>query len=308
MKEKSYQVTGMTCSACSAAVSRAVGKLDGVHTADVNLATETLRVSYDESKLDFNAIQAAVERAGYGLVEPQVLKRAELGVDGMTCASCSSAVERALKKLDGVEEPSVNLATNRAAFSYDPTKVKLAQVREAITKAGYTPLDLASEDTRDAEQEKREKALRLMRLRLIVAIVFAAPILYIAMAHMFPTLGVPLPAFMNPHTFPLVFALVQLVLTIPVLIAGGGTASGQLVGFAVILQEPRCRSAHAAIVDCHATPFRPGPDCRPLQARAMRNRTLGMTERLYSFPAHTGLLPHPRRAPSSPPHRQRPTG
>jgi len=221
MKESTYTVTGMTCSACSAAVSRAVNKLDGVHTADVNLATETLRVSYDESKLDINAIKAAVERAGYGLVEPQALKRAELGVDGMTCASCSSAVERALKKLDGVEEPSVNLATNRAAFSYDPTKVKLAQVREAITKAGYTPLDLASEDTRDAEQEKREKALRLMRLRLIVAIVFAAPILYIAMAHMFPTLGVPLPAFMNPHTFPLVFALVQLVLTIPVLIAGG---------------------------------------------------------------------------------------
>ena len=221
MKESTYNVTGMTCSACSAAVSRAVNKLDGVNTADVNLATETLRVSYDESKLDFNAIKAAVERAGYGLVEPQALKRAELGVDGMTCASCSSAVERALRKLDGVEEPSVNLATNRAAFSYDPTKVKLAQVREAITKAGYTPLDLASEDTRDAEQEKREKALRLMRLRLIVAIVFAAPILYIAMAHMFPTLGVPLPAFMNPHVFPLTFALVQLVLTIPVLIAGG---------------------------------------------------------------------------------------
>ena len=94
-------------------------------------------------------------------------------------------------------------------------------MREAITKSGYTPLDLATEDTRDAEQEKREKALRLMRLRLIIAIVFAAPILYIAMAHMFPALGVPLPEFMNPHMFPLVFALVQLGLTIPVLIAGG---------------------------------------------------------------------------------------
>lgn len=221
MKEQSYQVTGMTCSACSAAVQRAVGKLDGVDHAEVNLATETLRVQFDESQVDFDKLKDAVEHAGYGLVEPQVLKRAELGVDGMTCASCSSAVERELKKLDGVSEASVNLATNRAAFSYDPAKVKLAQVREAITKSGYTPLDLATEDTRDAEQEKREKALRLMRLRLIIAIVFAAPILYIAMAHMFPTLGVPLPDFMNPHMFPLVFALVQLGLTIPVLIAGG---------------------------------------------------------------------------------------
>lgn len=221
MKEQSYKVTGMTCSACSAAVQRTVSKMEGVSQAEVNLATETLRVSFDENNVDFNKLQAAVERAGYGLVEPQGLKRAELGVDGMTCASCSSAVERALKKLDGVSEASVNLATNRAAFSYDPTKVKLTQVREAITKAGYTPMDLATEDTRDAEQEKREKALRLMRFRLITAIIFSAPILYIAMAHMFPKLGVPLPAFMNPHTFPLVFAFVQLLLTIPVLIAGG---------------------------------------------------------------------------------------
>jgi len=221
MKEQSYQVTGMTCSACSAAVQRAVGKLDGVDHAEVNLATETLRVQFDESQVDFDKLKDVVEHAGYGLVEPQVIKRAELGVDGMTWASCSSAVERALKKLDGVSEASVNLATNRAAFSYDPAKVKLAQVREAITKSGYTPLDLATEDTRDAEQEKREKALRLMRLRLIIAIVFAAPILYISMAHMFPSLGVPLPEFMNPHMYPLVFALVQLGLTIPVLIAGG---------------------------------------------------------------------------------------
>jgi Cu+-exporting ATPase len=139
----------------------------------------------------------------------------------MTCASCSAAVERALKKLDGVSEASVNLATNRAAFSYDPAKVKLAQIREAITKASYTPLDLAAEDTRDAEQETREKALRVMRIRLITAAVFALPILYIAMAHMFPSLGVPLPAFMNPHNFPLVFALVQLFLSVPVMLAGG---------------------------------------------------------------------------------------
>ncbi|MEN6637139.1 MAG: heavy metal translocating P-type ATPase [Clostridiaceae bacterium] len=221
MKEQNYQVTGMTCSACSAAVQRAVGKMEGVDHAEVNLATETLRVQFDEAKVDFDKLQAAVTRAGYGLEAPQVLKHAELGVEGMTCASCSSAVERALKKLDGVSEPSVNLATNRATFSYDPTKVKLVQVREAITKAGYTPLDLATEDTRNAEQEKREKALKRMRLRLIIAIVFATPILYIAMAHMFPKLGVPLPAFMNPHVFPLVFALVQLFLTIPVLIAGG---------------------------------------------------------------------------------------
>ena len=221
MKESRYTVTGMTCSACSAHVQRAASKVPGVTSAEVNLANETLTVQYDESKADFGAVLQAVEQAGYGLVAPQTGKRAELGVDGMTCASCSAAVERALKKLDGVTDVSVNLATNRAAFVYDPAKVKLQQVREAITKAGYVPLDLTSEDTRDLDRERRERALLVMRVRLIVAAVFAAPILYIAMAHMFPALGVPLPAFLNPHTHPLVFALVQLLLTIPVLFAGG---------------------------------------------------------------------------------------
>lgn len=221
MKESRYTVTGMTCASCSAHVQRAASKVPGVTSAEVNLANETLTVQYDESKANFDTFRQAVEQAGYGLIAPQVGKHAELGVDGMTCASCSAAVERALKKLDGVTEASVNLATNRATFVYDPAKVKLAQVREAITKAGYTPLDLESEDTHDVDRERRERALLVMRIRLIVAAVFAAPILYIAMAHMFPALGVPLPSFMNPHSFPLVFALVQLLLTIPVLLAGG---------------------------------------------------------------------------------------
>ena len=112
----------MTCSACSAHVQRAVSKLDGVTSAEVNLATETLRVVYDESKVGFEQMKTVVEDAGYGLTVPQMIKRAELGVDGMTCASCSAAVERSIKKLDGVTEASVNLATNRAAFSYDPSK------------------------------------------------------------------------------------------------------------------------------------------------------------------------------------------
>ena len=221
MKEQSYKVTGMTCSACSAHVTRAVSKMAGVTSAEVNLATETLRVTFDETALGYDEIKTVVENAGYGLIAPETQKRAELGVDGMTCASCSAAVERALKKLDGVSEATVNLATNRAAFSYDPAKVKLAQIRAAITNAGYTPLDLVGEDARDLEQEKREKALRRMRFRFIVAIVFASPILYIAMGHMFPALGVPLPLFLNPHRFPLVFALAQLLLTLPVMLSGG---------------------------------------------------------------------------------------
>ncbi|MEN6418401.1 MAG: heavy metal translocating P-type ATPase [Clostridiaceae bacterium] len=221
MKETSYPVTGMSCSACAMHVQKAAGKVPGVESASVNLATETLTVRYDEAAVSFETLQKAVEQAGYGLVAPQTGKRAEIGVEGMTCASCSSAVERAIKRLDGVTEASVNLATNRAAFTYDPAKVKLSQIRAAVSKAGYVPVELKGEESRDLEQERREKERKRMKTRLITAIAFALPILYIAMGHMFPALGVPLPEFMHPHMHPLAFALVQLVLTIPVLFAGG---------------------------------------------------------------------------------------
>lgn len=220
MTEKNYKVTGMTCSACTAHVQRAAAKLAGVEYSNVNLTTEKLTVRFDENTVKFEDIKKAVENAGYGLEEEQKAKRQEIGVEGMTCSSCCAAVERAVKKLSGVMSVSVNLATNRTSVEYDPLKVKLSQIKEAIAKAGYTPTDIKAEKTNDIEDEKRRHGLKVMRLRLIIAIVFAAPILYIAMSHMFPSLKVPIPYFMGSHNFPLMFALIQMFLTIPVILAG----------------------------------------------------------------------------------------
>ena len=147
-------------------------------------------------------------------------KHAELMIEGMTCAACSAAVERASRKLPGVKSATVNLATNRGVFEYDPAAVKLSEIKAAIAGAGYTPKDVEGEKSRDAEAERRLRELNVMHVRLVVAAAFSLPILYIAMSHMFPVLGLPIPTFMGSHDFPLVFALVQLALTIPVMIAG----------------------------------------------------------------------------------------
>ena len=216
MKDSTYRVTGMSCSACSAHVQKAVSKMEGVKSAEVNLTTEKLHVEYDEKAVDFAAIKKAVEDAGYGLEDNT--RHVTLGVEGMSCAACSAAVERALSRMEGVRTASVNLTTNRASIEYDAGVVTLAQIKKAITDAGYTPR--MEEEARDKQEERREKALRIMRIRMIVAVVFALPELYLAMGHMFPAWKLPVPAFMNPHMYPLVFALVQLMLTIPIIIAG----------------------------------------------------------------------------------------
>lgn len=148
------------------------------------------------------------------------IKKVELLIEGMSCAACSAAVERTVRKQNGVKSVLVNLATNHGNIEYDPAKIKLSEIKAAIEKAGYIPKEIEDEKTRDLEQEKREHELHLMRIRLIIAAIFSAPILYIAMSHMFPKLGMPIPYFMGSHDFPFVFALVQLALTIPVIIAG----------------------------------------------------------------------------------------
>ena len=230
MRTSTYGVTDMTCAACAAAVRRAVAKADGVASADVNLATERLTVTYDETRTGFDAIRQAVEDTGYGLFElaPEApaaggaARRAEIGVEGMTCAACSSAVERSLRKVPGVFEASVNLMTNRATVSYDPALAKLADLKAAIDDAGYVPKDLEAPEAPDAEKLRRDRENRTMRTRLIVAAAFSLPVLYLAMAHMLPVLGLPLPTFLHPSTDrgALLFAAVQAVLATPVLFAG----------------------------------------------------------------------------------------
>jgi P-type Cu+ transporter len=219
MIEKQYQVTGMTCSACASAVKRSLGKLDGVENADVNMATERVNIFLD-SEVSFDVLKATVEKAGYGLEEIKKAKEVTLMVEGMTCASCSSAVERSLKKLDGVEIASVNLATNKATIKYDGSKVKIAELKKAVEKAGYVPKDIEKTLATDEDQIRKDKESKDMFHRLMLSIFFSIPLLYIAMGHMFIPDIAKLPAIIDVHNYPLNFTLVQLVLTLPVLWAG----------------------------------------------------------------------------------------
>jgi P-type Cu+ transporter len=219
MIEKQYQVTGMTCSACASAVKRSLSKLDGVENADVNMATERVNIFLD-SEVSFDVLKGAVEKAGYSLEEIKKAKEVTLMVEGMTCASCSSAVERSLKKLDGVEIASVNLATNKATIKYDGSKVKIAELKKAVEKAGYVPKDIEKTLATDEDQLRKDRESKDMFQRLMLSIFFSLPLLYIAMGHMFIPDIAKLPAIIDYHNFPLNFTLVQLVLTLPVLWAG----------------------------------------------------------------------------------------
>ncbi len=138
-------------------------------------------------------------------------------IEGMTCAACSRAVEKAIEKLDGVSQVSVNLATNKAKVEYDPGKVRLSQIKDSVLKAGYKPLDIEAEGQVDTHRDRREQRVKTMKNKLIVSLVFAIPLFYISMGHM---VGLPIPSIIDPDNHAMSFALVQFLLTLPIVIAG----------------------------------------------------------------------------------------
>ncbi|PRE09370.1 heavy metal translocating P-type ATPase [Burkholderia multivorans] len=142
-------IDGMTCASCVSRVEKALAKVPGVTHASVNLATERATV---EASADVSAARLveAVEQAGYQAtpiesaravatsepVDHKASRSVELDIDGMTCASCVSRVEKALAKVPGVAHASVNLATERATVEAS-ADVSAAQLVEAVEQAGY---------------------------------------------------------------------------------------------------------------------------------------------------------------------------
>ncbi len=113
-------------------------------------------------------------------------------------------------------EVSVNGTTNKAYVTYDTQKVRLSEIKQSIKKAGYTPESIEIE-INEIGEDPIEKENRRMWLRFKVAITFGGLLLYIAMGHM---MGLPIPSFIEPMHYPLRFAIAQIVLLIPVVIAG----------------------------------------------------------------------------------------
>ena len=142
-------------------------------------------------------------------------------IKGMTCASCSAAVERVTRKLEGVESSQVNLATNKMTITYDEEKLGPEQIIAKVQRAGFDA-EQAHEKQKEEQQEEvleAEEAQHKIKRRLIVSIILAVPLLYLSMGHMLP-FTLPLPEFLDMHHNPMNFALAQLVLTVGILICG----------------------------------------------------------------------------------------
>lgn len=177
-------VEGMSCASCVSSVEKAVAKVPGVDKVSVNLATERADVTFKAAP-DMPAVIDAIRKAGYDVPSGS----ADLAIEGMSCASCVSKVEKALNAVPGVTRASVNLATERAHVQL-AGQVPLGDLIKAVETAGYEARSL-EEARSDAKQEtqsdKRDAEALELKKNVILAAVLTLPVFILEMgSHIVP--------------------------------------------------------------------------------------------------------------------------
>ncbi|HEY8489258.1 MAG TPA: heavy metal translocating P-type ATPase [Thermaerobacter sp.] len=182
-------IEGMTCAACANRIERGLKKMDGVAEAAVNLALERAHVRFDPQRVSVADMAARVRDLGYDVP----LQPLRLVISGMTCAACVNRVERALRRVPGVVEASVNLATGTGAVRVVPGTATVADLVGAVQAAGYEaePVD-EDRGAGDEAEAARRREIRGWRNRFLLGTVLSLPLLVAMAAHLFGWHG---PAF-----------------------------------------------------------------------------------------------------------------
>ncbi len=180
-KQITLPIIGMTCANCSATIERNLRKMPGVAEASVNYATEKATVAFDPSQTTESAMTSLIGDLGYGVAAGKI----EIPISGMTCANCSATIERNLKKMPGVVNATVNLATERASVEFIPTIVNYGDLKAKIVDLGYGVIESTTGGRpADVEAEARDREIAQQRRMLLVGIAFTIPVFLIGMANM----------------------------------------------------------------------------------------------------------------------------
>lgn len=190
-KEAVFQISGMTCAACSSRIEKVLNKMDGVEAANVNLALEKSTIQYDPEKVKAEDLQRKIEALGYGVVTEKV----ELNISGMTCAACSNRIEKGLNKMDGVMRASVNLALETATIEYNPAILEPKDLMNRIEKLGYGAAVKVDQNETDP-MGHRQKAIEKQKHKFILSAILSFPLLWTMVGHFSFTTFMYIPDFL----------------------------------------------------------------------------------------------------------------
>jgi Cu+-exporting ATPase len=176
LKETNLQISGMTCAACATRIEKGLNKLEGVETANVNLALEKSAIKFDPAKINIVDIQKKIQDLGYDVVTEKL----ELDITGMTCAACSARIEKGLNKLDGVLKANVNLALEKATVEYNGAVVVQSDIIKKVENLGYGAA--IKEDAKEAV-DHRQKEIEKQTQKFIFSGILSLPLLWAMVGH-----------------------------------------------------------------------------------------------------------------------------
>ncbi|MDO8841498.1 heavy metal translocating P-type ATPase [Methanocalculus sp.] len=184
------RVGGMHCATCALSVEGSVGKLEGVRSAEVNLASEKVRLVYDPGTVTLRAIEESIQRAGFTPLTDRITVR----IGGMHCAMCVQAIDKAISALPGVISVSVNLGTEQAYIVYYAGITPIDTIKKAITDAGFRFAGIAGEEGERLEEEEAERDLSDKKIRIVLG--FGVSAFLMALMFLHPHLPIPMPLLM----------------------------------------------------------------------------------------------------------------
>lgn len=218
MEKIKIDIEGMTCVSCAVSIEKNLKKIEGVENASVNFSTKTAEVEFNDKLTNEKELFDVITNQGYTPINKS-MRDVEFKVIGMGSEHCAGVVKNALERLKGIREVKTNYANNSANIKYEYGALKISDMKKAIDDAGYEAVIAEEgEDIYEKEKKARKKEINIIKWKLITASVFSIPILFLAMANLFSK-GL-IPGFLDPEFYPVRFALIQVVLSIPVVIAG----------------------------------------------------------------------------------------
>jgi Cu+-exporting ATPase len=189
------KISGMHCATCAITVEESLSNIRDVSTVKVNFGTDTAHVEFDPEKVSLSEIEKAVKDAGYDIINREVT----LKIGGMVCATCVQTIETALRALPGVISANVNLGTEKAYVTYNPSVSPITDMKKAIEDAGYQYLGIAGEVSEEAEKIAREKDLHDKFLRFTIGFAVSIPLM----------LAMWVPLTLPMHTLPYVMFVIS---------------------------------------------------------------------------------------------------
>jgi Cu+-exporting ATPase len=201
-KKEVLKINGMSCAACALRIEKNLAKIPGVKRATVNYATEKATVEYNNEQASKRIFEETVTKLGYKVIQEAALEnKVTLKISGMSCAACSSKIEKKLNKIEGVTKAAVNLATEKATIEFDNTKIKVAELIVVIVALGYGA-EREQELSGDREKEQREKEIKRLRRELIISAILSAPLILAMVLTLF---GINIP-FLHDWRFQIILA------------------------------------------------------------------------------------------------------